>query len=108
MHNPQIAIAEITSKDDLDQITKAREIAETLVQHYPQHLWAVSWQGGVIVVKNLAVSGHYGFVIKPRDSYSASDLAKQAVRAGGELLERAGMRRGAWNGQFAERTEGVK
>ena len=87
-------------------MAKAREVGDTLNRIYPNHLWAVSWQGGVLVVKNLAVSTFYGFVIKYADSFSATDLAKQAVKAGGELLERAGMARGKWNGNFAEKLEG--
>jgi hypothetical protein len=45
-------------------------------------------------------------VLKYADSYSASHLARTAVEAGGELLERAGMVRGAWDGEFAAKLEG--
>ncbi|MDB5975161.1 MAG: hypothetical protein JWR07_1921 [Nevskia sp.] len=85
---------------------KAKEVGDTLSRHYPGHLWAVSWQGGVLVVKNLAISTFYGFVLKYADSHSAKHLAKQAVLAGGELLERAGMKVGSWDGQFAAKLEG--
>lgn len=85
---------------------KAKQVGDTLNQHYPNHLWAVAWQGGVLVVKNLAISSHYGFQINYSESFSASDLARIAVVAGGELLERAGMKRGAWNGQMATTLEG--
>ena len=85
---------------------KAKQVGDTLNQHYPGHLWAVSWQGGVLVVKNLAISSFYGFVIKYADSFSATNLAATAVKAGGELLERAGMPRGKWDGEFAKQLEG--
>lgn len=99
-------IVEATDLNEVLHMEKAKEVGDTLNRHYPNHLWAVSWQGGVLVVKNLAISSHYGFQINYGDSFSASDLAKMAVTAGGELLERAGMARGAWNGAFAEKLEG--
>lgn len=85
---------------------KAKEVGETLLKHYPGHLWAVAFQGGALVVKNLAISSFYGFIIKHHNSFSATDLAKKAVLAGGELLERAGMPRGPWDGQFAKQLTG--
>lgn len=85
---------------------KAKEVGDALNEHYPNHMWAVSWQGGVLVVKNLAISTFYGFVLKYADAYSASQLKKNAVKAGGELLERANMVRGKWDGQFAQVLDG--
>lgn len=99
-------IVEANDVSEALEMQKAQEVGEELNKHYPGHLWAVSWQGGVLVVKNLAISSHYGFQINYSDSFSASDLAKIAVTAGGELLERAGMERGKWNGGFAEKLEG--
>lgn len=89
------------------EMEKAKEVGDTLAKHYPGHLWVVSFQGGVLVVKNLAISSFYGFVIKHHDSFSASDLAAKAVLAGGEMLERAGIDRNKpWNGRMAETLEG--
>lgn len=102
----ELKIAEITSMNDIADMEKAKQIANTLVHHYPGHPWAVSWQGGVCVVKNLAISDQYGFIIKHADSFSSSDLAHKAVLAGGELLERAKMKRGFWNGERAKELEG--
>lgn len=85
---------------------KAKEVGDALNEHYPNHLWAVSWQGGVLVVKNLAISTFYGFVLKYSDAHSASQLKKNAIKAGGELLERAHMIRGKWDGEFAKALEG--
>jgi hypothetical protein len=54
-----------------------------------------------LVVKNMAIAdGRYGFTIDAAKSFSASDLAKLAMNAGGELLERCGVRRGSWDGEF--------
>lgn len=101
-----ISVIEQGDPSEILDMDKAKEVGETLQRHYPGHLWAVAFQGGVLVVKNLAISSFYGFIIKHHNSFSASDLAKKAVEAGGELLERAGMVRGKWDGQFAGKFEG--
>lgn len=81
---------------------KAKEVAETLSRHFPSHLWAVGWAPGMtLVVKNMAIDdGRYGFTIDAARSFSSSDLAHKAMLAGGELLERCGARRGAWDGEI--------
>ena len=104
--DPDIRLVELTSQDDIADMEKAKEVGDTLSRHYPHHLWAVGFQGGALVVKNLAISSHYGFVIKHASTATASELAHKAVVAGGELLERAGMARGAWDGQAATRLDG--
>jgi hypothetical protein len=103
----QVFVVEQCDANEILDMEKAKEVAETLNQKYPGHLWAVSVQGGVLVVKNLAISTFYGFIIKHHDSYSASDLARTACEAGGELLERAGMPRDKpWDGNMARKLEG--
>jgi hypothetical protein len=103
----QVFVVEQCDPTELLDMEKAKEVGETLNQHYPGHLWAVSVQGGVLVVKNLAISTFYGFVIKHADAFSASDLARTAVLAGGELLERAGMSRDKpWDGRMAQELQG--
>jgi len=99
---------DITSYDNetVEMEHRAKEVAQTLCQHYPDHLWCVGWAPGMtLVVKNMAIPGNYGYTIDAAKSFSASDLAKLAMRAGGELLERCGLPH-RWNGQFAEKLEG--
>ena len=74
----------------------AMEMANTLHTHYPGHLWAVTCEGekGIATVRNLGLSGQWGFVLKLVDLSTASDWKKKVVRAGGELLERYRLRRG--------------
>lgn len=91
-------LVDLATREDIQQISTAKDIAETLLKHYPGHLWAVGWQGGSIAVKNMNISGDYGFYIHPEASATSSELADKAVRFGGELLERAGIKRGKWNG----------
>jgi hypothetical protein len=107
MSNADHYLADLTSTDDIHQMSVAKDVGDVLNQHYPNHLWAVSWQGGVVVVKNLAISGHYGFVLHPEKFATSSEMRKASIAAGGELLERAKMKRGAWAGDFAETLEGA-
>lgn len=107
MSNADHYLADLTSTDDIHQMSVAKDVGDVLNQHYPNHLWAVSWQGGVVVVKNLAISAHYGFVLHPEKFATSSEMTRKAVEAGGELLERANMIRGKWEGHFAETLEGA-
>ena len=78
-----------------NEMVMARTVAEVLLKHYPGHLWAVAIEGGRLIVKNLYLSGEWGFVLLIPDIYSISSLCKEAITAGGELLERYRQRRGA-------------
>jgi hypothetical protein len=93
-------VVEVTSPDDLHLMETCREVGDALQQAYNNHLWAVAFQGGAVVVRLMSVAGHYGFVLDPKNNYSASALKKHAIMAGGELLERSGQKRGIWDGQF--------
>lgn len=76
-----------------------RMIGETLEAHYPGWLWYVEVRGGVAIIKSMHANPRYGYTLNlVADHYSASDLAKQVLRAGGELLERLNMprRRADW------------
>lgn len=85
---PDIPIADLMMSKDM---------AEALHAEYPGHLWAVQVIGeqGVCYIRNLALSGNYGYTILLPQVYSASDFRKQVVRGGGEILERFKQRRGA-------------
>lgn len=82
---------------DANDLVMSKDMAEALHAAYPGHLWAVQVQGkqGMADVRNLMLSGNWGFRIKLPLVYSASDFKKQVVRAGGEILERYRLRRGA-------------
>lgn len=95
---------EITSydKETIEMEHKAKEVAMRLTQAYPRHPWAVGWAPGMTLIVKLLSSpnSNFGYTIDCAASFSASDLAKSAVMAGGELLERLNMPRGAWNGDM--------
>lgn len=73
----------------------AIDVGETLNKHYPGHLWAVTVDedGGVLVIKNLALSGNWGFVLHLHRLPAGKALHPLIVRAGGELLERYNLSR---------------
>jgi hypothetical protein len=74
----------------------AKEMAETLHAAYPGHMWGVHVQGtqGVADIRNLALSGDWGFRIKLPAIYSASEFKRKVLLGGGELLERYRVSRG--------------
>ena len=87
MNAPLVTDNPVGASNDL---LMAKEMAEALHQAYPGHLWAVSCEGktGMADVRNLALSGQWGFRLKLGHIYSASAFKKDVIRAGGELLER--------------------
>ena len=80
----------------------AKEAAEALTVAYPNHSWWVEVKSGVLVVKHFAISGAKGHIGMVRHlSQLVGDATfrkKEIVRAAGELLERAGLPRGAFKG----------
>jgi hypothetical protein len=80
----------------------AKMAAKILGEHYVNHVWAVGWAPGMtLIVKNLAIDdGRYGFTIDAAKAATISELEKNIIWAGGELLERCGVPRGAWNGEM--------
>lgn len=71
----------------------AKRAAEHLHKHYPGHIWAVNVEGSMLDVRNLMLSGNWGFRLSIPSMYSSSDWDKQVLRAGGEILERYRQRR---------------
>ena len=89
--NPQVAA---------NDLVMAKEMADTLNRHYPGHLWAVNVDGagtGFADVRNIGLSGNWGFRVMLKHTYSASEFQKRIVMAGGEILERFRLSRGRLN-----------
>lgn len=89
-----------TTLADANQISLdmavSKRILEVLNKHYPGYPWGVKVQKGRANIKNMATSGEEGYAINfDTKDYSASNLDAAIVRAGGEVLERFGLRR-AW------------
>lgn len=93
---------------EVSDMTMAKEVAETLHAHYPGHLWAVTIRDGALVIKNLYLSSLWGMVLHIANITDASIRRKKVIRAGGEFLERANLRRGKYDGQDVKNVEGIK
>ena len=84
---PQVSIYELNL---------SKQMAEALHEAYPGPLWGVSVNAkqGMADIRNLYLSGQWGFRMKLQDHYSASEWKAETVRAGGEILERFKVARG--------------
>lgn len=76
-----------------------RDLLTVLHRHYPGHFWDVdvNVRQGMINVRNLFLSGIYGFRLKLKGIFSASQIEHDVKMAGGELLERYCVSRGRFN-----------
>lgn len=83
-------------KVSLYELVLAKDMAEVLHAHYPGHMWgvSVSEKTGMADIRNLYLSGNWGYRLKLADHYSASEWKKDVIRAGGEILERFKVSRG--------------
>jgi hypothetical protein len=89
-----------------NDVNMAKTLSEKLQEAYPGHLWGVNVEGrtGLITIRNLYLSGQWGYVLKIGDVYSISSLECDAVRAGGEILERFRLSRAQFKvEQYAEK-----
>lgn len=106
-----IQIVEVTSIDSESSQMEfmAKLAAQRLSQAYPNHIWAIGWAPGLtLVIKHLMGDSKYGYTVDVARAGSISEIEKAVVMGGGELLERLGFRRGAWNGDLPTTTyEGV-
>jgi len=104
MDETDIQTVEVTSRDsgeDSQMELIAKLAAQKLSQHYPAHVWMVGWAPGMtLVIKNMAMDARYGYTVDAARAHSISDLERAIMMGGGELLERMGMKRGAWDGEM--------
>ena len=87
------------TQQDVNDLALAKLVSEELTKHYPGHVWAVNVQSqhGVITVKNMNLSGNRGFLLHYRNMKSYDEVKRQAMWAGGEILERYQLSRGRFN-----------
>jgi hypothetical protein len=95
--------------DEDNDMVMAKDVGDTLFEKYPGHLWAIEVRSGVVIVKCLNISSQWGFILKYKDvKDDAGFRKKEVIRAGGELLERAGLKRGAYElGARVKKFDGV-
>ena len=99
----------IANTEEMQDMTMAKDIAETLFIKYPGYMWGVNVKSGIAIIKCLNVSSLWGFVLKYKDiSHDAGFRQKEVIRAGGEILERAKLERGERvKGEMAVAVEGI-
>jgi hypothetical protein len=105
MSDADIRTVEVTSDDPENAQMEliAKMAAHVLTNHYPNHLWAIGWAPGMtLVIKYLGADQRYGYTIDAAKAASVSQLEHAIVMGGGELLERLGMKRGAWDGELPD------
>ena len=101
-----MALAHIESADPTN-LPLAKEMCETLHLTYPNHSWSVRIDGGIVFIRHFGISGTIGMARKFKSlSYDAHARKVDVIRAAGELLERAGLKRGARRDEKVERLEG--
>lgn len=107
-----VQLVEVTSVDSESSQMEyiAKLAAQLLNNHYPNHIWAIGWAPGLtLVVKHLLGDAKYGYTVDCARCATVSELERYIVAAGGELLERLGFPRGAWNGDMPTHTyDGVR
>jgi hypothetical protein len=81
-------------------LATSKLVAERLHQKYPGHLWGVHCQAeqGILTIRNFGLSAKYGYVVHLKPIFSDSELMRLADLAGGEILERYRLTRGAFRG----------
>lgn len=90
-------------KAELNDMLLAKTIGDHLEAAYPMWGWMVhvdSENGivNVICARLLPLNFQtYGYTLKMADLHDPTIIRKKAIQAGGELLERAGARRGPWS-----------
>jgi hypothetical protein len=80
-----------------------------LDQFYPGHSWYVVVGGGVLQIKNLSFSSRWSMVRKLKNiQHDAMVRKREIIRAAGEFLERANLKRGKREmGQNVTQVEGI-
>ena len=99
--------------DDMpsSDVLLAKDASDLLFRKYPGYLWAVhvNSKGGMLNIFCPLVSTRYGYTIRLKEVYQDRAALKCVMRAGGEILERAALRRGKWHsGDLAKTVEGIK
>jgi hypothetical protein len=86
----------------------AAQMVTDLCLAYPGHSWFVLIKGGVVQVKDMDLSDRWGMVLHyTQIKGDASERKRSLIRAAGEFLERANLRRGRKTDDVAMRGEGI-
>lgn len=94
--------------DPMDQQI-CEHAGQVLQQHYPGFEWLVEAdrRKGFVDIRNIDLCGGKGWRIKMAGMTTSSDFERQVMLAAGELLERAGLARGAKTELAAEQIDNM-
>ena len=86
-------------EDEAANMMMAKACTDHLLRHYPGHMWLANAdiRNGIINIFNPRVSTRYGYTLVVEDWLQQNVVGKEIMRAGGEILERAGLRRGRFD-----------
>jgi hypothetical protein len=102
-------VIEYGDADEASDRDLALQIGAILEKHYPNHPWAVGFQGRALIIKHLAIAsevmrilGKEGFcTLLPDDGVSTpKQLTRNVVYFAGALLDAFELPRGAWDGRL--------
>ena len=87
----------------------AGQIVADLCHAYPGHAWFITIKGGIVHVKDLDLNDKWGMCLHySQMKDDATERKRQVLRAAGEFLERANLRRGAKDAdQTVRHVEGI-
>lgn len=104
-----MSIAYCDGETPLDH-AMAKEILESLTSAYQGHSWWVECRGGVAIIRHFSITNPTRPVGMVKHlalmGHDAGVRKREVIEAAGELLERAGLSRGVYEGQVVERLEG--
>lgn len=86
-----------TESADPANLPMAKEMLEALTVAYPKHSWKVRIDGGIVFITCLEIAWRkpIGMARKFKDmAHDAMARKREVIRAAGELLERAHLKRG--------------
>lgn len=86
----------------------AEHMLADLCQAYPGHAWFVVIRGGIVHIKDLDLNDKWGMCLHySQIKGDAKERKRDVLRAAGEFLERANLKRG-WNeGKRVTKVEGI-
>lgn len=103
-----MSVFAMTESKDEANLPMCKEIAEYLCQAYPGHSWHVRIDGGLLIIKNMAISQTASMIRKFKDiAQDAGQRKRDVVMAAGAFLEAAHMHRGKFDGEPAKVLEGL-
>lgn len=98
----------MTESANAANLPLCKEIGEYICAAYPGYSWHIRIDGGLLIIKNMSISEVNAMVRRYSDiAHDAKARKMEVVRAAGEFLEAASLRRGRSEGVIANKLEGV-